>query len=35
LDIDGIQQGDGHSDFIGAFEFLIAFYRQGTDFFWV
>jgi hypothetical protein len=35
VDIDGIQQRDGHSDFIGALEFFIAFYGQGTDFFWV
>jgi hypothetical protein len=35
LDIDGIEQGDGHPDFVGALEFFIAFYGQGTDFFWV
>lgn len=35
LQIDGIEQGDGHSDFVGALEFFIAFYGQGADFFWV
>lgn len=34
LNIDGIQQRDGHLDFIGAFEFLIVFYGQGPHFFW-
>ena len=35
LNIDGIKQGDGHLDLIGAFEFFIVFYRKGTHFFWV
>ena len=35
LDIDGIEQRDGHFDFIGALEFFIAFYGQRADFFWV
>ncbi len=35
LDIDGIEQRDDHPDFIGALELFIAFYGQGTDFFWV
>ena len=35
LDIDGIQQRDGHLDLVGAFDLVIAVYRQGTDFFWV
>ncbi len=35
LDVDGVQQRDGGFDFVGAFELLIAVYRQGTDFFWV
>ena len=33
LDIDGVEQRGGHFDFVGAFEFIIAFYRQSTDFF--
>ena len=35
LDIDGIQQGSGHLDLVGLFGFIITFYRQGADFFWV
>ena len=35
LNIDGIKQRDGHLDLIGTFDFFIAFYRQGADFFWV
>ena len=35
FDIDGIQQRDSHPNFIGALEFLTAFYGQGADFFWV
>ena len=34
LNIDGIQQGDGGFDFIGAFNLLVG-YGQGTYFFWV
>jgi hypothetical protein len=34
LNIDGIEYGDGHLDLVGAFDFFIVFYRQGTDFFW-
>jgi hypothetical protein len=26
LDVDGVEQRDGHSDFVGAFELFIAFY---------
>ena len=35
LNIDGVKQRDGHLDLVGAFDFFIVFYRQGTDFFWV
>ena len=35
LNIDGIKQGDGDLDLVGAFEFFSAFYRDGGDFFWV
>ena len=35
LNIDGVKQGDGHLDFVGAFEFFVVFYWQGTHFFWV
>jgi hypothetical protein len=35
LDIDGIEKRDGHPDFVSALELFIAFYGQGTDFFWV
>lgn len=35
LDIDGIQQGDGGFDFVGAFEFIGGRYGQSADFFWV
>jgi len=35
LDIDGIEQRNSHPNFIGALEFLTAFYGQGADFFWV
>jgi hypothetical protein len=34
LNIDGIQQWDGHLNLVGTFDFFIVFYRQGTDFFW-
>lgn len=34
-DIDGIEERDGHPDFIGSLELFIAFYGQGADFFWV
>ena len=33
-DVAGFQQRDGHADFVGAFLFLTAFYRQGSHFFW-
>lgn len=35
LDINRIQQRDGHLDFVRAFDFFAIFYRQGADFFWV
>jgi hypothetical protein len=35
FDIDGLKQWDGGLDFVGAFEFLAAFYREGANFFWV
>ena len=35
LNIDGIKEGDGGFDFVGAFEFFSALYRDGVDFFWV
>lgn len=35
LDIDGIKEGDGGFDFVGALEFFASLYRQGTYFFWV
>jgi hypothetical protein len=35
FNIDGIKQWDSHLDLVGAFEFFIVFYGQGTDFFWV
>ena len=35
LNIDGIKQWDSHFDLVGAFEFFMVFYGQGTDFFWV
>ena len=35
LQIDGVEQWDGHPDFVGALEFFIVSYGQGTDFFWV
>lgn len=34
LDIDGIKQGDGGLDFVGALNLLVG-YGQGTYFFWV
>jgi hypothetical protein len=35
LNIDGLQQGDGHLDLVGAFDFFLVFYGQGANFFWV
>jgi hypothetical protein len=36
FDLDGVEQRDGGSDFVGLFDrFGIAVYRQGADFFWV
>ena len=35
LDIDGLQQRDGHFDLIGTLEFFHTFYRQGGLFFGV
>ena len=35
LDIDGIEQRNGYLDLVGAFDLVIAVYRQGGDFFWV
>ena len=34
LKIDRLQQGNGDLDFIGPFDFFVAFYGEG-DFFWV
>jgi hypothetical protein len=34
-DVDGVEQGDGRLDLVGAFDFFTIFYGQGTDFFWV
>jgi hypothetical protein len=33
LDINGIQQRDGHLDLVGAFDFLTVLYWQGANFF--
>ena len=35
LNIDGFEQGDGHFDLVGSFDFFGIGYRQGTHFFWV
>ena len=35
LQIEGFEQGDGHFDLVGAFEFFIVFYGQSPHFFWV
>ena len=36
FDVDGVEQRNGGSDFVGLFDrFGIAVYRQGADFFWV
>jgi hypothetical protein len=35
LDIDGLPQGDGHLDLVGAFDFSLVFYGEGADFFGV
>ena len=35
LNINGIQQRDGHLDLVGAFDFFTIFYWQGANFFWV
>jgi hypothetical protein len=35
LNIDGIKKRDSHLDLVGAFDFFMVFYGQGTDFFWV
>lgn len=36
FDVDGVEQRDGGSDFVGLFDrFGIAVYRQGADSFWV
>ena len=34
LDINGVKQGDGHLDFVRAFDVFGVFYRQGAHFFW-
>lgn len=33
-DIDGVQQGDGHVDFVRAFGLFMVAYGQGANFFW-
>jgi hypothetical protein len=35
LNIEGIQQRDGHFDLVGALDFCPILYGQGTYFFWV
>ena len=36
LNIDGLQQRDGHLDLVGTLEFFrTCYYRQGRHFFWV
>jgi len=36
FDGDGIEQGDGHHDLVGSLDrFGVAFYWQGSRFFWV
>ncbi len=35
VNIERIDNGDEHSDFIGLFELVAFCYRQSTDFFWV
>ena len=35
VDIERSDHWDEHPNFIGLFEHIMAFYRQGTDFFWV
>ena len=35
LDVDGIEEGDGHLDLVGLFEFLTIFEGKGAHFFWV
>ena len=34
LNINGIEQGDGHLDLVRAFGIFEVFYRQGAHFFW-
>jgi hypothetical protein len=34
LNGDGIEQGNGHLDLVGAFRFVTVFQGQGTHFFW-
>lgn len=34
FDIDGVKEWDSGLDFVGAFEFIAAFYGQRADFFW-
>ena len=34
-DLDGVEQGGGHLDFVGAFDVRCAFYGQSAHFFWV
>ena len=33
--VDGIQQGNGHLNLVGAFDFFTVRYGQGAHFFWV
>ena len=33
-DIEGIEHGGKHPDFIGLLGFVLACYRKGADFFW-
>jgi len=34
LNIDGVKEGNGHLDLVGALQFVTVFGRQGTHFFW-
>ena len=35
LNINGVKQGDGHLDLVGAFDFFTIVYGQSPHFFWV
>lgn len=34
-DVQGVEEGDGDSDFVGLLYLVAAFHRQSADFFWV